>query len=91
MTDKNIKNKIKELCEKGIDKETIKKEKDTFAEIKKLQKEFQKKNCPNCINYNIEKRDFITKGHSNNPYDCKYHWTNMLGDCFNYEKRGDFH
>jgi hypothetical protein len=47
--------------------------------IKIAQKVFQQKHCPNCGHYSQEKKDFREKNHPNNPEDCLYHWTDILG------------
>lgn len=52
--------------------------------IKIAQKVFQEKNCPNCGHYNQRERDFKKKGHPSNSEDCLWHWTDILGQCWNY-------
>ena len=58
-----------------------------WEEIRKWQIEFQLEHCVSCIHFSQEKQDFEEKGHSNNPEDCKYHWTDIAGQCWNYRER----
>ncbi|MEM5872516.1 MAG: hypothetical protein QXD55_01510 [Candidatus Aenigmatarchaeota archaeon] len=63
-------------------------EKRRFTEnIRGLQIQFQQKYCPSCVNYHINKNDFKEKGHPLNHNDCKWHYTDILGECWNYRKR----
>jgi hypothetical protein len=60
----------------------------SWDEIKLYQKEFQKEFCPSCVHFDLEKNDFKEKGHPNDPNDCKHHYTDIIGQCWNYRKRG---
>lgn len=55
--------------------------------VKRWGAEFQQDFCASCLNYNRDGQDFIEKGHPNNPQDCKSHWTDIVGICFNYRER----
>lgn len=57
------------------------------AAIIEWQKEFRKEFCAKCVHYDPEKKNFRETGHPNNPEDCKYHWTDIIGQCWNF-KRG---
>ena len=60
----------------------------SWSQIKQYQLEFQKEFCPSCYYFDPEKNDFKEKGHKNNPEDCKAHWTDIAGQCWNYHERG---
>ena len=56
-----------------------------FSEnIKGLQIQFQMEYCKACEHYDKEKEDFKNVGHPNNPLDCINHYTDIVGDCWNY-------
>lgn len=57
--------------------------------LKSLQKEFQQKYCSSCGHFDPDKGDFRQKGHLNDPKDCRYHWTDYLGQCQNYHSPSD--
>jgi len=59
----------------------------SWDQIKQYQKEFQEEFCPSCFSFDPEKNDFKEKGHQNNPEDCKHHWTDITGQCWNYQER----
>jgi hypothetical protein len=59
----------------------------SWEEIRKYQIEFQLEHCISCIHFDPEKQDFEEKSHLNNPEDCKYHWTDIAGQCWNYRER----
>jgi len=59
----------------------------SWDQIKQYQKEFQQEFCPSCFHFDPKKNDFREKGHSNNPKNCKRHWTDIAGQCRNYRKR----
>ena len=51
--------------------------------IKIAQRVFQQKHCPHCGHFDQEKKDFKKKK-PDNLEDCLYHWTDILGQCWNY-------
>ncbi|MBI3282813.1 hypothetical protein HYZ70_01925 [Candidatus Curtissbacteria bacterium] len=55
--------------------------------VKQWQIEFQNEFCPSCINFDPKTNTFKEKGRANNPDDCKYHWTDIVGQCWNYRNR----
>jgi len=59
----------------------------SWEEIRKYQIEFQLEHCISCFHFDPEKQDFEEKSHPNNPEDCKYHWTDIAGQCWNYRER----
>jgi hypothetical protein len=76
------------MSTRGVSADLSEGDKEIFDGIKELQKEFQEKNCKNCKEYDLVKNDFKEKGHVNDPKDCKYHWSDILGNCWNYKVRG---
>jgi len=75
------------MSERGLGEKVTEEDKRAFEGIRELQKEFQKEYCVSCVNYDSEKKRFIQKDHVNDPKDCKYHWTDIEGTCWNYKKR----
>jgi len=75
------------MSKRGIGSKPTQEDKDAFDGIKKLQEEFQKKYCPSCERYDPVKKDYVEKGHENNPEDCIRHWTDILGECWSYKPR----
>ena len=55
-----------------------------FQAIKIAQRIFQQKYCCHCAYFDKTRSDFKEKGHQNNPDDCLYHWTDVLGACWNF-------
>lgn len=58
-----------------------------WDEIKQWQSEWQKRFCRYCVHYDITANDFREKGHKNEPENCKLHWTDIIGACWNYKNR----
>lgn len=75
------------MSTRGISADLFEEDKEIFKGMKELQIEFQEKNCKNCIEYDFIKNDFKDKMHDNDPEDCKWHWTDILGNCWNYKVR----
>ena len=59
-----------------------------FEDIGELADEFQKKYCPDYINYNLENKTFLERS-LNNSDDCKWHYIDIIGNCHNYQPRGE--
>ncbi len=59
----------------------------SWDQIKRYQLEFQQEYCPSCFRFDPAKNDFQEKGHQNDPNDCKSHWTDIAGQCWNYQER----
>jgi hypothetical protein len=59
----------------------------SWGQVKQYQKEFQEEFCPSCFCYDPKKKCFKEKGHTNDPEDCKHHWTDIAGQCWNYQER----
>lgn len=59
----------------------------SWEQVKQYQSEFQKEYCPSCFYFDPEKNDFKEKGHQNDPDNCKNHWTDIAGQCWNYQER----
>jgi hypothetical protein len=53
--------------------------------IAQIQTEVQREQCPTCDRFDKKKNDFKEKGHPYNPQNCKYHWTDITGECTGYE------
>lgn len=62
-------------------------EKREMRALRTAQRAFQKQYCPSCARYDPRTRDFIRKGHQNDAADCFWHWTDIVGECWNYRKR----
>jgi len=59
----------------------------SWSQVKQYQTEFQQEFCPSCFRFDLEKKCFKEKGHTNNPENCKHHWTDIAGQCWNYQER----
>ncbi len=55
--------------------------------VRALQEGFQRTHCPSCARYNPHTRTYLEAGHLNNPADCRYHWTDIVGQCWNHRPR----
>ncbi len=77
------------MSARGIGAELTKEDNKAFDGIKQLQKEFQEKYCKTCVGYDPKTGDYIEKGHPNDPKNCKNHWTDIIGQCWNYRRRED--
>jgi hypothetical protein len=76
------------MSNRGIGAELTAEDRKAFAGVMELQKEFQEKYCKSCVRYDPAIQDFLQKGHINDPSDCYWHWTNIIGECWNYKPRG---
>lgn len=58
--------------------------------LKTAQRAFQKQYCPICVHWRcrgVGGGEFKEKGHPNDAEDCSRHWTDIVGECWNYRKR----
>lgn len=58
-----------------------------WEQLKQAQKAFQDKFCSSCTHWDAEAGAFKQAGHQNHPEDCRFHWTDIIGQCWNYLKR----
>ena len=59
----------------------------TEGQVRQFQTEFKQEFCSLCIHLNTDTGEFREKGHQNDPQDCKFHWTDIVGQCWNYRPR----
>ncbi len=84
-----------EMSERGVSAEELtNKFSDVLDGIAELQKEFQEKYCPTCANYSPAKNktflnllNFLNLRRSSDFSDCKLHYTDILGQCWNYSPK----
>jgi hypothetical protein len=86
-SDDERKIKTTALSIRGIGSHLSEQDRDAFAALKELQKEFQRKYCPTCIHYDMQNNQFLEKGNSADEEDCRYHFTDFLGNCWNFKER----
>lgn len=57
--------------------------------LKTAQRAFQRQYCSTCVRYRcvVGGGEFIEKGHPNDAADCRRHWTDIMGTCWNYRVR----
>jgi hypothetical protein len=62
-----------------------------LARVQQRGKAFQERHCPDCREYDPEKRTYCHTGHLLSSTDCTFHWTDLLGTCWGYHPRADAH
>ena len=81
------------LSTRGLAVKLTERDEQAFIGIRFLQEEFQRKYCPDCRHYNPKTKTFIElsgDSYPRNPSDCKWHYTDIIGQCWNYRERQEY-
>lgn len=65
-------------------------EKREMRALRTAQRAFQKQYCPTCVHWRcrgVGGGEFKKIGHPNDAADCRWHWTDIMGTCWNYRTR----
>lgn len=53
--------------------------------VERWREEFQREFCASCVEFDQKKKRFREKGRDYFPEDCKWHYTDMAGQCHNFK------